>query len=154
MKQVLILLIFITLFFIPQAAGIDNATAKMENLSAANVSIDISNQPIYDFIDWDDSLSSYQNIRNIITAPIRYAASSEFLGYWFYMFCMLVVLIYVYGKSQSVETTSMIMMLMGIMVLLPSLTGVLVAPTSFIMLMFVCTLLGFVGVLSGFVGDD
>lgn len=150
MKHMLKIIVFaIIIISIGGASAIDNATAKMQNLSSANISINVSEYPIGQMTTHDANETPYYNVRKVVTAPVRFAASDDFAGYWFYCFCIVVILIYVYGKSKSVEITSMIMMLLSLMIIVPAMTSAIVVPTSFLTLMYVMCLLGLVGIFYG-----
>lgn len=148
-KILLAVSIILIMFTALPSFAIDNATAKLENMSNANTSINMSDYAINQMISTDENETAFNNVRNVITAPVRFAASADFAGYWFYCFIIFVVLIYVYGKSKSIEITSLIMMLMSLMVIVPAMTTGLVVPNGFLVLMYVMSLLGLVGIFYG-----
>lgn len=151
MKNKIKILLFVLLLLssINGATAIDNATDKINNLSEANISVNISSYPINQMITFDENESAYTNVRNVLSAPVRFGASSDFAGYWFYTFCIVIILIYTYGKSKSVEITSVIMMLLSLMVIVPAMTTSMVVPTSFLILMYIMCLLGLAGIFYG-----
>ena len=168
MNGTLTLICIILLFSSVASAGAENIT--YENLSElgafnstnnfrANSSelngINVSDYYLIDTMtSWNDSKSDYDNMVTIIGAPITYGGSDDFAGSWFYAFLMLVVLIFTYGKSKSIEVTSMVMLLISLTVVVASLTNVATLPASFMNLMYIASILGVVGVLYSFLGDD
>lgn len=137
-----------------EALGAFDSMNNLKNNSSA-LSVNLSDYTmITTMTSWDESKSSYENMVTMIGAPITYGGSDEFAGPWFYAFLFMVPLIFVYGKSKSLEVTSMVMLMMSSTVIVGSMTNVTNLPASFLTLMYLVAVLAVVGVLYSFLGDD
>lgn len=168
MKAILTLICIILLFSSVASAGAENITYEnlsklgafdsINNFRANSSELNGINVSDYYLIDtmtsWNDSKSDYENMETIIGAPITYGGSDDFAGSWFYAFLMLVVLIFTYGKSKSIEVTSMVMLLMSLTVVVASLTDITSLPASFMTLMYIAAVLCVVRVAYSFLGGD
>lgn len=166
MKKAIILLLFVFILSVGSAASFPNQSEleaagaydtlnNMQNLS--NVSINLSDyEMIAVMTTWDENDTDYNNSVRIVGAPYNsFWASEHVLGYWFYVLVMFITIIMVYGKSKSLEVTSMITCLLSILIIMPSLASMIIVPTPVLVILYVFATLGFAGVLlSLFGGSD
>lgn len=138
-----------------EAMGAFDSINNLKNNSSALQSIDLDEYYLIDTMtSWDDTKTSGENMITMIGAPITYGGSDEFAGPWFYAFLFMIPLIFVYGKSKSLEVTSMVMLMMSSTVIVGSMTDVTDLPASFLTLMYLVAVLAVVGVLYSLFGDD
>jgi|SRR6056297_952631 len=136
------------------AMGAFDSINNLKN-NSSTINVDVSDYYLYDkMTSWNESKTMYENLETMIGAPITYGGSDEFGGSWFYAFLFVVPLIFVYGKSKSLEVTSMVMLMMSSTIIVSSMTDVTDLPASFLTLMYLVAVLAVVGVLYSFIGDD
>jgi len=76
------------------------------------------------------------------------------VGDWFYAFLIISTLIVIYGKSKSLEVTTMIMLIISLVIILANAGGALVIPSAVLNMLYVCAILGFFGAMYSLFGDD
>lgn len=129
---------------------ISNLQSNMTSISEMN----LSDNYLLNILEWDNNASSYDNTVRIIMFPISYGASDEFVGDWFYAFLIISTLIVIYGKSKSLEVTTMIMLIISLVIILANAGGALVIPSAVLNMLYVCAILGFFGAMYSLFGDD
>lgn len=167
MKKMMLLMVMILLFTgivagenytLPTYEELDAAGAfdTMRNASnASQVTINLDDYYIiHEMSTWDENATEYENELRMISAPVTYGASDDFAGEWFYVFLILVILIFVHGKVKSIEVTSMVMLVMGILLIMTTVTTGTILPPILLTLMYTLTILGVAGVFYSFFGGD
>lgn len=138
-----------------EAMGAFDSINNLKNNSSTLAAVNLSDYYVIDTMTtWDASKTTGENMITMLGAPIAYAGSDDFAGPWFYAFLFIIPLIFVYGKSKSIEVTSMIMLMMSSTVIVSSMTDVTDLPASFLTLMYLVGVLAVVGVLYSLFGDD
>jgi hypothetical protein len=133
------------------------AFEPMENLqsnSSALAALNVSDNYIFTVLKWDSNASYYDNTVRIVMFPITYGASDNFVGAWFYAFLIAGTLIIVYGKSKSLEVTTMIMLVISLVIIVANAGGALVLPASFMTVIYIAAILSFFGTMYALFGDD
>lgn len=137
-----------------QEAGAYDTLSNLNNLQG--LEINISGYSFIDsFFTWDENKSDFENGVNFVSTPYqKYWVEQTGLGYWFYVVLVFVTTIIVYGKSKSFEATSMTIMLMSVIIIIPSLASVLILPVPVLVILSVFATLGFAGVLLSLFGGE
>ena len=130
---------------------LDNATEILDNISNAEIDINLSDYPFLTQItSWDSNKSRYENFENIASAPVDFWEDQ--IGYWFYVVVVFSTIIFTYGKSKSIEVTSMITMLLSLLVILPSFMSMIVVPLPVLVIFYIFATLGFGAILLSLFG--
>jgi len=163
MKANILLFIIIVLFSCTVAAGntsefreltdadLDNATRILDNISNAEIDINLNDYPfITQITTWDSNKTRYENFENIASAPVDFWTGQ--IGYWFYVVVVFSTIVFTYGKSKSIEVTSMVTMLLSLLVILPSIMGMIIVPVPVLVIFYVFATLGFGAILLSLFG--
>jgi hypothetical protein len=169
MRKIVFLLFLLMLVPMAAAMNVSNTTnisqqdlvdagaySTLQNISnASSIQIDLNEYyVITEMTTWYDNQSDYDNLVRILFAPIAWGASADMLGYWLYVAIIFAIIILVYGKTRSLEITSMIMLIMSLLVIVPSYTETIVVPSVVLYILYVFAVLGVGGALmSLFTGD-
>lgn len=154
-------LLILMLLLIPTAAAEGETPLNATMIDAAmnvsmnySVSWNLEDYPyLYNMTYWDDSASEYDNLWRIFTSPVQYWASAEMLGYWLYVVLIVVGIIFVYGKSRSIEITSMMLIVTSALLIVPSWLDALTIPSQILYLMYAMAVLGLAGGLYSVFGN-
>lgn len=133
----------------PDLSGCSPAT------NITTVSIDLDDYSLISTMTtYNESETLYENAERMLGAPIVYGGSDNFAGAWFYAFLMIVTIISIYGKSKSMELTSMITLIMSSSLIVANLSNVTHFPAAFLTFIYISGILALVGVLYSFIGDN
>jgi hypothetical protein len=163
MKTNILIFLFFIIISCPVAAAnttefhevtdedLDNATQVLDNISNAEIDIDLNDYPfITQITSWDSNKSRYENFENIASAPVDFWEDQ--IGYWFYVVVVFSTIIFTYGKSKSIEVTSMVTMLLSLLIILPSFMGMVVVPVPVLVIFYIFATLGFGAILLSLFG--
>jgi hypothetical protein len=131
------------------------AFASSNNLSANfNVTFDSEQYPlIHKMMEFNQSKTPFDNIAAMIGAPINDYWVVK-LGAWFYVLFLVLTVFMVYGKTDSIEATSMVMIFGSVLLSSLSMADIADVPDIVLNLMYLFTAIG-IGMIfkEWFVGD-
>jgi hypothetical protein len=157
MKNVLIVLVLLMGFCGPVNAeyneslfNTSNATKSIDNLYNYNITYrDISSYPGLNKL----SLVEHNNttaMLDVMFMPINaYWLDSSVMGSWLYVVLIILTAGITYIKTKQLETTSLVILMFALLVAAPGVTGVLIVPAAMLHLMYICIVLGIVGIFGG-----
>lgn len=151
---------FILLFFIfvsPASAIVNmsdfntsNATKSIDNLQQMNLTYnDISAYPGFDKLLSVDENNTTAMIDAMFIPVNSYWATDNALGSWFYVVIIIFTVGITYIKTKTMETTSLVLLILSLMVAVPATAGTFIVPSAVLYLMYMCVVLGLVGIFGG-----
>lgn len=157
MKRTILFLFLLLIFVSPASAlvnmsnfNMSNATKSMDNLRQMNLTYnDIETYPGFDKLFTVDENNTTAMIDAAFIPVNSYWATDNALGSWFYAVLIIFTVGITYVKTKTMETTSLVLLILALMVALPATVGVFVVPTAMLYLMYICVLLGLVGIFGG-----
>lgn len=132
-------------------ASINNLSNFSYNMSMRSENFSVLNTMIY----YNESKTESENLVTMVFAPItQYWASDDVLGYWTYVLIIVSTIFIVYGKTKSLETTTLTTLMSTICVTVAESEGHVVIPGMVKGVIYAITALMFCGVLLGFFGGE
>ena len=118
----------------------------MNNLSHANITWDISNYTtISNFTNV--SLTNSTQSSDAVFAPVNEVLVAQVFGYWLYIIIIFYLSLLVYGKTESLGATSITIMLLSALAIVPSAAGAWSIPPEVSSILYILAVLGLAGSL-------
>lgn len=154
MKQLTLFFLLLLIFVSPVSAVINmsnfnmsNATKSMDNLRQLNLTYnDIETYPGFDKLFAVDENNTTAMIDAMFIPINSYWATDNALGAWFYAVIVIFTVGITYIKTKTMETTSLVLLILALMVAVPATAGTFVVPIAMLYLMYMCVVLALVGI--------
>jgi len=118
----------------------------LNNLSHANITWDISNYTtISNFTNV--SLTNSTQSSDAVFAPVNEVLVAQVFGYWLYIIIIFYLSLLVYGKTESLGATSITIMLLSALAIVPSAAGAWSIPPEVSSILYILAVLGLAGSL-------
>lgn len=131
------------------------AFQSLNNMRSADVSINLSNYTAIQNMTNASALDEPGAAANAIFTPINsFWASPSLWGPWFYVMLIFFSVGVIYIKSQSLHRTSIAMLLMSLLAVVPGSTGALYIPSTALHTLYIFSAVGLAGVLYSFWAGD
>lgn len=131
------------------------AFQSLNNLKSANISINLSNYTAIQNMTNASALDEPGAAANAIFTPINsFWASASIWGSWFYVLVIFFTVGTIYIKSQSLHRTSIAMLLLSLLAVVPGSTGALYIPSTALHTLYIFSAVGLAGVLYSFWAGD
>lgn len=131
------------------------AYQSLNNMRNANISINLSNYPAIQNMTNSSALDEPGAAANAIFTPINsFWASPAVWGSWFYVILIFFTVGVIYIKSQSLHRTSIAMLLLSLVAVVPGSTGALYIPSTALHTLWIFSAIGLAGVLYSFWAGD
>lgn len=131
------------------------AFQSLNNIRSANFSFNLSNYPAIQNMTNASALDDPTTAANAIFTPINsFWASPALWGSWFYVMLIFFSVGVIYIKSQSLHRTSIAMLLLSLLAVVPGSTGALYIPSTALHTLYIFSSVGLAGVLYSFWAGD
>ena len=120
---------------------------NMKNLTLAYKTID--DYPGFSKLAAVDENNTTALIEAFLMPVNSYWTTDNALGAWFYALLVILTVGVTYIKTKTLETTSLVLLILSLMVAVPATAGTFIVPTAMLYLMYMCVVLGVAGIFGG-----
>lgn len=131
------------------------AFQSLNKIREANISVNLDNYSTLQNMSFNGTVNSTNETAKAIFTPITdFWASPAVWGSWFYVVLIFFTVGMVYVKSQNIFRTSIVMLLMSLLAVVPSQIGAYYIPSTALHTLYILTGLSVAGILyTVLVGD-
>jgi hypothetical protein len=137
-------------WYISNGLNTTKATKSMTNMKNVTLTYkSVDEYPGFNKLMAVDENNTTAMIEAFLMPVNSYWTTDNALGAWFYALLVILTVGVTYIKTKTLETTSLVLLILSLMVAVPATAGTFIVPTAMLYLMYMCVVLGVAGIFGG-----